>query len=79
MHAKKYKEKTLQSIIIIKSKETRVVTYACSYSNGHLISKIQLCQDELGIKCLLEYLQTYVTTLNSLLFCKFNFDPYLYM
>jgi len=37
----KYKEKLviLQSIgiIVIKSKETRVVTYTCRYSSGHFI------------------------------------------
>jgi len=49
----------LQSIeiILIKSKKTRVVTYACRYSSGNLIPIIQSCQDELGIKCPLEYLQ----------------------
>ena len=43
----------LQSIgiIVIKSKETRVIAYTCRYSKGHLIPIIQLCQDELGIKC----------------------------
>jgi len=57
----KYKEKLviLQSIGIkvIKSKETRMITYTCTYSSGNLIPIIQLCQDELGIKCLIEYLQ----------------------
>ena len=57
----KYKEKLviLQSIgiIVIKSKETRVITYTYRYSSGHLIPIIQSCQDELGIKCSLEYLQ----------------------
>ena len=47
----KYKEKLvmLQSvgIIVIKSKETRVITYTCRYFSGHLIPVIQLCQDEL--------------------------------
>jgi len=56
--ANKYKEKEviLQSIgiIVIKSKETRVITYTCRYSIGYLI---QSCQDELGIKCPVEYLQ----------------------
>ena len=37
----KYEEKLviLQSIgiIVIKSKETRVITYICRYSSGHLI------------------------------------------
>jgi len=57
----KYKEKLviLQSIriIVIKSKETRVITHTCRYSGGQLIPIIQSCQDELGIKCPLEYLQ----------------------
>ena len=57
----KYKEKLvilrLIGIIVIKSKETRVITYTCRYSSGHLIPIIQLCQDKLGIKCPLEYLQ----------------------
>jgi len=39
----KYKEKLviLQSIgiIVIKSKETRVITYICRYSSGNLIPK----------------------------------------
>jgi len=59
--ANKHKEKLviLQSIgiVVIKSKETRMITYTCRYSNGHLIPIIQSCQDELGIKCPLEYLQ----------------------
>jgi len=58
--ANKLKEKLviLQSIriIIVKSKETRIVTYTCRYSSEHLIP-IQSCQDELGIKFPLEYLQ----------------------
>jgi len=37
----KYKEKLVISqsigIIFIKSKETRVITYTCRYSSGHLI------------------------------------------
>ena len=37
----KYKEKLailqLIEIIVIKSKETRVITYTCRYSSGHLI------------------------------------------
>jgi len=39
----------LQSIeiIVIKSKETRAVTYTCRYSRGHLIPIIQSFQDEL--------------------------------
>jgi len=57
----KYKEKLviLQSIriIVIKSKETRLITYTCRYSSGNLIRIIQSCQDELGIKCPLKYLQ----------------------
>jgi len=44
----KYKEKLviLQSIgiVVIKSKETRVITYTCRYSGGHLIPIIQSCQ-----------------------------------
>jgi len=44
-------------IIVIKSKETRVITYTCRYSSGHLIPIIQSRQDELGIKCPPEYLQ----------------------
>ena len=43
--------------VVIKSKETRMITYTCRYSSGHLIPIIQSCQDELGIKCPLEYLQ----------------------
>ena len=50
-----YKEKLVIllsiGIIVIKNKETRVITYTCRYSRGHLIPIIQLCQDELGIKC----------------------------
>ena len=57
----KYKEKLviLQSIriIVIKSKETRLITYTCRYSSGNLIRIIQSCKDELGIKCPLKYLQ----------------------
>jgi len=59
----KYKKKLviLQSIgiILIKSKETRVITYICRYSSGHLIPIIQpvMSPDELGIKRPLEYLQ----------------------
>jgi len=56
----RYNEKLviLQSIgiIIIKSKETRATTYTCRYFSGHLIPIIQSCQDELEIKCPLEYL-----------------------
>jgi len=39
---KKKKLVILQSIgiIVIKSKETRVVTYTCRYSSGHLISHV---------------------------------------
>jgi len=29
-------------IIVIKSKETRVVTYTCRYSSGHLITNFSL-------------------------------------
>jgi len=50
----KCKEKLviLQSIgiIVIKTKEARVINYTCRYSSGHLIPM-------LGIKCPLEYLQ----------------------
>ena len=57
----KCKEKLviLQSIgiIVIRSNETRVITYTCRYSSGHLSLFIQSCQDELRIKCPLEYLQ----------------------
>jgi len=39
----KYKEKLVIlhsiGIIVIKRKETRVVTYTCRYSSGHLIHK----------------------------------------
>jgi len=49
--ANKFKEKLviLQAIgiIVIKSKETRVVTYTCRYSSGYLIPIIQSFQDEL--------------------------------
>ena len=36
----------LQSIgiIVIKSKETRMITYTYRYSSGHLIPIVQLCQ-----------------------------------
>ena len=34
-----------------KSKETRVVTYVCRYSRGHLIPKIQSHLGKLGIEC----------------------------
>jgi len=47
----KYNEKlvTLLSIWIkvIKSKETRVFTYTCRYSSGHIIPIIQSTQSEL--------------------------------
>ena len=61
------KKEILQSIgvIVIKSKET---SYTCRYSSGHLIPTIQSCQDELGIKFPLKYLQALVTTLVFLLF-----------
>ena len=42
-----------------------MITYTCRYSSGHLIPIIQSCQDELGIKCSLEYLQVLVITLVS--------------
>ena len=62
-----------------------MVTYACRYSSGHLILIIQSCQDELGIKCPIEYLQVQVTILVYFLFiymipinCKItNFSLYL--
>ena len=45
----KYKEKLviLQSIgiIVLRSRETRVITYTCRYSSGSII---QSCQDELA-------------------------------
>ena len=84
----KYTEKLvilqLIGIIVIKSKETRM-TYTCRYASGHLISIIQSCQDELRIKCPLEYLQVKVIILVFLLFitmipidCKItNFSIYL--
>ena len=34
-----------------------IITYTCRYFSGHLIPIIQSCQDELGIKCPLKYLQ----------------------
>jgi len=40
----------LIGVIVIKSKETRVIAYTCRYSSGHLIPIIQSCRDELGIK-----------------------------
>ena len=71
----KYKEKLvlLQSIWIafIKSKETRVITYTCRHSSGHLIPIIQSCQD--GIKFSLEYLQVCPCFLT---FYKYMYDPY---
>ena len=40
----KYRKKMviLQSIgiVVIKSKETRVITYTCTYSSGHLIPQV---------------------------------------
>ena len=66
-----YKENLviLQSIgiIVIKSKETRVVTYTCKYFSGHLIPNSSWHDWIIGIKCLLKYLQVHVTTLVSLL------------
>jgi len=61
-----------------------VTGYTCRYSSGHLFPIIQLCQDKLGIKWPLEYLQVWVITLVSLLVvtmipidCKItNFFPY---
>ena len=59
--------KILQSIgiIVIRSKENRMITYTCRYSSGNLIPIIQ---DGLGIKYPLEYLQVQVITLVSSLF-----------
>ena len=54
----KYKEKFIvDREHSYKSKETRMFTYTCRYFTGYLIPIIQLCQDELEIKCSLEYLQ----------------------
>ena len=62
--------------MVIKSKETRVVTYTCRYSSGHLIPTIQLCQDELlGIKCPLECLRAYVGD-HPCFFTFHNYDSY---
>ena len=59
----KYKEKLviLRSIgiIVLKSKEKRMITYTCRYSSGHLIPAIQSCQDELGVKCPLEHMMKF--------------------
>ena len=91
----KYKENLVifQSIgiIVIKSRETRVVTYTCRYSSGHLILNSSWHDWIIGIKCPLEYLQVYrwpplATTLVSLLFiymiliaCKItDFSFYLF-
>jgi len=56
---KKANKQILWSIatMIIKGKKIRAVTYTYRYYTGHLIPIIQLCQDELGIKCPLKYLQ----------------------
>ena len=58
--AHKYKEKLLilQSIgiVVIKSKETRVIIYTCRYSNGSLIPNSSWHNWIIGIKCPLEYL-----------------------
>ena len=61
----------LQSIgiIVIKSKETRVITYTCRYSSGPLIPNSATVTDwNIGINRPLEYLQVYATTIVSLLF-----------
>ena len=55
-------------IIVMESKEKRMVTYTKRYSSGNLIPMIQQCQDEFGIKFPLENLQLQVTILVSLLF-----------
>ena len=47
----------LIGIIVIKSKETGVVTYTYKYSNGHLIPNSSWHDWIIGIKCPLEYLQ----------------------
>ena len=49
----------LIGIIVIKSKETRVVmyVYASRYFSGHLVPIIQSWQVKLGIKFPIEYLQ----------------------
>ena len=61
MWTNKYKENfvILQSgIIVLKSKETRVVAYTCRYSSGLLIPIFQsVAVAELGIKGPLEYMQ----------------------
>ena len=58
-HKCKEKLAILQSIgiILIKSKETRVVTYTCIYSSGFLIPNSLWHGWVIGIKCPLEYLQ----------------------
>jgi len=56
-HEKKLVILQLIGTMVIKCKETRMITYTCRYCSGHLIPIIQLGQDELGIKCPLEYLQ----------------------
>ena len=47
--------------------KVKLVTYTCRYSSRHLIPIIQPSQSKLGIKCPLEYLQVWATTLVSLL------------
>ena len=51
----------LQSIgiIVIKCKETRVITYTCRYSSGYLIPHSFWHYWIIGIECPLEYLQVY--------------------
>jgi len=57
----KYKEKLvilqLIGIIVIKIKETRMITYTCRYSSVHLIPNSSWQDWIIGIKCPLEYLQ----------------------
>jgi len=50
-----------------KTKETRVVAYTYIYFSGHLIPNSATAIN-IGINCLLEYLQVQATTLVSLLF-----------
>ena len=65
-------------IVVIKSKEARVITYTSRYSSGYLIPIIQLCQDELstvGIKFPLVRISAGIG--DHLCFLTFyNFDPY---
>ena len=73
----KYSNFTINRCHGYKRKETSAVTYTCRYSSGYLIPTIQLCQDELGIKCPMEYLWVYVITM-ILIACKITiFSLYL--